>query len=114
MTKTILGIKGPEKSCEDKKCPFHGEINVKKELSEGIVIKKDINHSATISWEKPYHVPKYERFEMRRYKLRVHNPACIDAAVGAAVTVAKTRPLSKTKDHVIIAVRNHLVREEKA
>lgn len=105
MNEELLGRKAPPKSCGDTKCPFHGLVTVKKEIFVGKVIRKDVNHSATIVWERPYYVPKYERYEMRRSKIRVHNPACFDAPLGAWVTVAKTRPLSKTKNHVIIAVR---------
>ena len=104
MNNHILGKKAPEQRCEDKKCPFHGQLKVKKETYEGVIVKKDVNHTATISWERPFYVPKYERFEMRRSKMRVHNPACLDAPVGAKVLVAKSRPLSKTKNHVIISV----------
>lgn len=88
--------------CHDIKCPFHGGLNVKKEIFVGKVIKRDLNHSATIEWFWPLLVPKYERFETRRVRLRVHNPACINAQLGDKVKVARTRPLSKTKHHVII------------
>jgi len=103
-TKELFGAKAPEKACTDKKCPFHGEINVKKEFFRGKVIKKDINHSATIEWSKSFYVPKYERYEMRRSRMRVHNPPCLDAKIGQEVLAAKTRPMSKTKNHVIIQV----------
>lgn len=92
----------PKEACEDIKCPFHGTIAVKKELIRGKVVKRDINHSATIMWSKSRHIPKYERFEEKNFKLRVHNPACINAKIGDNVVAAKTRPLSKTKHHVII------------
>jgi len=104
MNTTILGFPAPTKNCTDHKCPFHGDLNVKRELFSGKVIKKDINRSATIEWFRSHHVPKYERFEIRRVRLRVHNPACLDAHVGDEVLVARTRPLSKTKNHVIIQV----------
>jgi len=104
MNKELLGVKAPKKECTDKKCPFHGEINVKKELFTGRVIKKEVNRSATIEWSKSYYVPKYERYEIRRSRLRVHNPSCIDANIGEEVLVARTRPMSKTKNHVIIKV----------
>src|SRR3989344_3170219 len=104
MKTELFGFKAPSVSCTDKKCPFHGEIQVKKELLKGVVVRKDINHSATISWFGSHHVPKYERFEVRRSRLRVHNPACIDAPIGAQVVVARTRPLSKTKNHIIISL----------
>jgi len=104
MKSEILGVKAPEKTCTDKKCPFHGDINVKKELLKGKIIKKDISHSATIEWFRPCYVPKYERYEVRRSRIRVHNPPCIDAQIGQEVLVAKTRPLSKVKNHVVLKV----------
>ena len=102
MKKELLGAKAPEKECTDKKCPFHGDITVKEEIFTGKVVKKDLNRSATIEWEKSSYVPKYERYEVRRKRLRVHNPVCLDAQIGDIVVAAKTRPLSKTKHHVII------------
>jgi small subunit ribosomal protein S17 len=104
MTKNILGVKAPKKDCTDLKCPFHGQLNVKKELFKGKVVKKDIHSSATIEWFRSIYVPKYERYEMRKSRMRTHNPACVDAQIGQEVLVAKTRPLSKTKNHVIIQV----------
>lgn len=114
MKSEILGVKAPEKNCTDKNCPFHGQINVKKELFRGKVVKKDINGSATIEWQKPYYVPKYERYEIRRSKMRVHNPACLDAGVGQEVLVARTRPLSKMKNHVIIKITEKGEKQEAA
>ncbi|MBI2665589.1 30S ribosomal protein S17 [Candidatus Woesearchaeota archaeon] len=95
-------MKAPQHACEDKKCPFHGGLAVKKELLTGAVVRKDVNHTATISWFNSSYVPKYERFEQKRSRLRVHNPPCINAEIGDNVVVAKTRPLSKTKNFVII------------
>ncbi len=45
---------------------------------------------------------KYERYEKKRTKLHVHNPECIDANIGDIVRIAETRPISKTKNFVII------------
>ena len=105
MTKEILGIKAPAKPEQyDKNCPFYGKLAVKKELLEGTVVKKDTSRSATIEWNKSRAVPKYERFEVRRFRLRVHNPSSINAEVGQKVLVARTRPISKTKSHVIIKI----------
>ncbi len=104
MKNEILGAKAPEKGCTDKKCPFHGTINVKDELFKGVVIKTDINHTATITWQRPVYIPKYERYEMRTSRLRVHNPVCFSAKVGQVVLAARSRPLSKTKHHVIIKI----------
>tara|TARA_B100000315_G_C14444763_1_gene526315 strand:+ start:152 stop:538 length:387 start_codon:yes stop_codon:yes gene_type:complete len=102
MKNEILGAKAPKKACTDQNCPFHGRLNVKPEVFQGTIVKKDAHHSATIEWKRIHNVPKYERFELRRSHLRVHNPPCLDAQVGQEVLVAKTRPLSKTKHHVVI------------
>lgn len=108
VKKEIFGIAAPKRAYDskyhDKKCPFTGNLAVKKEFLQGKVIKKDTNKSATIEWFHQFYVPKYERFEVRRSRLRVHNPPCIDAKVGQMVLVARTRPLSKTKNHVIIQI----------
>ncbi len=115
MTKTpttvkqqVLGISAPPRASDsqhhDKNCPFTGTLAVKNELIQGRVIKRDASKSATIEWFRPFYVPKYERFENRRSRIRVHNPPAIDAQVGQTVLVARTRPLSKTKHHVILAV----------
>jgi small subunit ribosomal protein S17 len=118
MKKEVLGIKAPDvKGVQDKKCPFYGDLAVKKETLSGIVVKKDVNRSATIEWNKSVYIPKFERYEVRRYRLRVHNPASINAEIGQKVLVARTRPLSKTKNHVIIkilaeAVAKPIVEEE--
>ncbi len=106
--KEVLGFSTPndvtDSKYSDKKCPFTSSLPVKKELLRGIVVKRDTNHSATIEWTRIKSVPKYERFEVVRNKLRVHNPPIIDAQIGNMVVVARTRPLSKTKNHVIIKI----------
>jgi small subunit ribosomal protein S17 len=103
--KTVLGIKSPEPAQEyDKNCPFHGEITVKSETLTGVVVKKDANRSATIEWERSVPVPKYERNLIRRSRVRVHNPECINAEIGQKVLVARSKPISKTKHFVILKV----------
>jgi len=108
VRKEVLGIPAPVKAFDSayhhKVCPFTGNLAVKKELLSGVVIKKDTNRSATIEWNRSRYVPKYERYEVRRSRLRVHNPPCLDAQVGQKVLVARTRPLSKTKNHVILQI----------
>lgn len=104
MKKIGIDIKAPEKACTDKKCPFHGSFGVKKEEFVGTLIKKDVNKSATIEWERQYYIPKYERYERRRSRLRVHNPPCVNASVGDIVRVVKTKPMSKTKNFAIVEV----------
>ena len=95
---------GQQKSCGDKKCPIHGKVLVKPENYTGKVIKKDSSRSATIEWSRRLYIPKFERYEVRRSRIHVHNPACIDAKIGDTVKAMKTRPLSKTKNFAIVEV----------
>ena len=106
MKKEILGIAAPEQpgSRFDKNDPYYGSINVKQETIVGTVIRKDAHGSATIEWERMVDVPKYERKDKRRSRIRVHNPASVNAQIGDKVLVAKTRPISKSKHHVILRV----------
>lgn len=97
-----IKVKAPKQKCEDRKCPFHGSLKTRGRLLTGIVINTDAHKSATIEFERSYYIPKYERHEKRRTRLRVHNPSCIDAKKGDKVKVSECRPLSKTKKFVII------------
>ena len=118
VQETVLGIPAPQSAYDsanyDKKCPFTGGLVVKKELLTGKIIKKDTNKSATIEWFRSHYVPKYERFEMKRSRLRVHNPPALNAQIGQTVLVARTRPLSKTKHHVIIQVYENSLEKTKS
>ena len=106
MVKKIknIGIKVnvPSKECNDKKCPFHGDLNLRGRTFEGIIIKKDVHRTATVEWPRNVKIPKYERFEKKRTKIRVHNPQCISANEGDKVKVKECRKVSKTKNFVII------------
>ncbi len=97
-----LEVKSPTKSCEDKKCPYHGELKPRGRIFTGIIKSKDPNKTATVYWERLSYLKKYERYEKRRTKLKVHNPSCINADVGDTVKIMETRPISKTKKFVII------------
>ncbi len=99
-----IGIKvnPPTKECADKKCPFHGELRVRGRSFEGIVLKKDVHRSATVEWGRTIKIPKYERYEKKRTKIHVHNPPCIDAKEGDKVKIMECKPISKTKNFVIV------------
>ena len=95
-------IKAPTKECKDKKCPVHGDIRVRGRTFTGVIIKRDVHKTATVEWSRRIKIPKYERFEKKRTKVRAHNPPCIDAKDGDKVKIMECKPLSKTKNFVII------------
>lgn len=102
-SKTIFGMQSPAKeSCTDGKCPFHGGLGVKRRMFVGTVVANKAQKTATISWNRRYFIPKYERYEMRRTKLHVHLPACIPTQEGDRVRIIETKPISKTKNFVVI------------
>ena len=102
--KTTIGIdlKAPKDKCEDKKCPFHGNLKVRGRVFNGVVINVDVNRSSTIEFERKVYVPKFEINEKKRTRLRAHNPSCINAKKGDKVRIAECKPISKTKNFVII------------
>ncbi|OGM02687.1 30S ribosomal protein S17 [Candidatus Woesearchaeota archaeon RBG_13_36_6] len=70
----------------------------------GEVLSTKSHKTAKVVRERQYFLRKYERYEKRQTKIKVHNPTCINAKVGDLVRVVESRPLSKTKNFVIVEV----------
>lgn len=68
----------------------------------GEVESTKMQKSATVRWEYSEKVPKYERYERRNTKITVHVPEDMDIEEGDQVKVGETRPISKTKSHIIM------------
>ncbi len=95
-------LEAPNQKCNDVKCPFHGELSARGRQFTGTIISTKMRKTAVIEFERLYFLKKYERYEKRRTKLKVHNPECINAKDGDVVSIIECRPLSKTKNFVII------------
>lgn len=67
----------------------------------GTVVSDRMTRTVTVAWERRHFVQKYQRYERRYSKVKAHNPDEIDAKVGDRVTIAETRPISKTKHFII-------------
>lgn len=105
MGKNIgIKIKIPKKDCKDKKCPFHGSLKCRGQAFIGTVVSSKMHKSCIVEWEWKKFLPKYERYENKRTKVKVHNPLCINAEEGNIVKIVGCRPLSKTKNFVIIEI----------
>lgn len=103
--KTIgIEVELPKQECNDYHCPFHGSLKVRGRMFNAKITKVDINKSATVEFINFYYLQKYERYEKRNVKLKVHNPPCINAKIGDQVKIMESRPISKTKNFVIIEV----------
>ena len=97
-----LALQVPKQKCNDINCPFHGKISVRGRQFTGTIVSAKMRKTAVVEFERLHHVSKYERYEKRRTKLKVHNPECLDAKDGDIVKIMECRPLSKTKTFVII------------
>jgi small subunit ribosomal protein S17 len=97
-----IGVKAPSQTCDDTNCPFHGNLGLRGRSFTGIVTSTNMTKTAIVEWSYRWPVPKYERSETRKSKIHAHNPPCIDAQVGDIVKIIQTRPLSKTKNFVIV------------
>jgi small subunit ribosomal protein S17 len=101
----IEGLEPPKKECNDKKCPWHGNVKVRGGIFEGKIVSIRPQRTAIIEREYFHYLPKYERYERRHSKLYAHLPPCIDASIGETVVIGETRKLSKTKAFVVLQVK---------
>ena len=105
MVKDIgLNVKAPEAECTDPNCPFHGALSVRGQILDGTVVSTKMDKTVVVQREYFKRNIKYDRYEKRRSKLHAHNPPCINAKEGDKVVIAECRPLSKTKNFVIVEV----------
>lgn len=70
----------------------------------GTVISDKANKTVTVEWERRRLITKYERYEKRYSRVYAHNPITINARLGDIVRIHETRPLSKTKNFVVVEV----------
>ncbi|MEM4259680.1 MAG: 30S ribosomal protein S17 [Candidatus Woesearchaeota archaeon] len=106
-----INVQIPVKDCKDLKCPFHGSVKVHGRILVGEVISDKADKTVTIKWELRKFIKKYERYAIKTKKIKAHNPACINAKTGDIVTIMETRPLSKTKNFVVIEIQNTLKKQ---
>lgn len=99
---TGIVLEMPKQKCNDMKCSFHGNLSVRGRRFTGVVVSTRMRKTAVIEFERLHFLRKYERYEKRRTKLKVHNPECINAKEGDLVDIMECRPLSKTKNFIII------------
>ncbi|AAG19945.1 MULTISPECIES: 30S ribosomal protein S17 [Halobacterium] len=99
-----LNVTEPEGTCSDEDCPFHGNLSVRGQVLEGEVASTDMEKTVVVEREYDVFVPKYDRYMKRRSRVPAHAPECFDISVGDTVSIAETRPLSKTKSHVVVEI----------
>lgn len=100
-----IDVKEPEKTCNDRNCPFHGNLSVRGQIFDGVVVSDKMQKSAVVERERLFYFKKYERYEKRTSTFSVRNPPCINAKIGDKVKFMECRPLSKTISFVIVEVK---------
>lgn len=94
----------PKRECDDDNCPFHGRLSCRGRVFTGTIISVKMQKTAIVEWERKQFLSKYERYEKRRSRVKAHNPACIGAHDGSIVKIMECKPLSKTKNFVIVEI----------
>ncbi|MWV39208.1 MULTISPECIES: 30S ribosomal protein S17 [Natrialba] len=88
-----------------EKCPFYGDLSVRGQILEGQVVSTDMDKTVVVEREYDVAVPKYDRSMKRRSRIPAHVPGVLEPlSVGDTVKIAETRPLSKTKSHVVVEI----------
>ncbi|AFZ71564.1 30S ribosomal protein S17 [Natronobacterium gregoryi] len=96
-------------------CPFYGELPVRGQILEGTVVSTDMDKTVVVEREYDVAVPKYDRYMKRRSRIPAHVPGVLEPlSVGDSVKIAETRPLSKTKSHVVVEVTEEATAEDVA
>uniref|UniRef100_A0A7C5TKA5 Small ribosomal subunit protein uS17 n=1 Tax=Ignisphaera aggregans TaxID=334771 RepID=A0A7C5TKA5_9CREN len=98
------GLRPPERTCNDKKCPWHGNISVRGALIVGKVAKARMHNTAIVEREYLVWIRKFKRYERKRSRIHAHNPPCINAKEGDVVLIGETRPLAKSVSFVILGI----------
>lgn len=90
-------------NCNDKLCPFHGQISVRGRTFKGKVITK-FPKRICIEFERTFYVKKYERYAKRKTKLHARLPDCIaeNINIGDYVEIRECRPISKIINFIVI------------
>nr|AJS12432.1 30S ribosomal protein S17P [uncultured archaeon] len=81
-----------------------GGLSLRGRSFVGTVISSKMQKTVTVEWERKHYLKKYERYERRRSRVKAHNPESINAREGDVVKIVECRPLSKTKNFVVVEI----------
>ena len=102
MSNIGLDVKSPKKPCDDRHCPFHGHLSVRRKFLDGKVVSAKMTKTVTVERDYLEYVKKYTRYEKRRSRIMAHSPPCLELIEGDRVRIAECRPLSKEVAFVVV------------
>ncbi|MDH3365371.1 MAG: 30S ribosomal protein S17 [Thermoplasmata archaeon] len=100
-----LDVEPPKETCQDRNCPFHGELPVRGTVLTGTVVSMKMQGTVAVEREHLKYIPKYERYEKRTSRYLAHLPPCMQMNHGDKVSIMECRPLSKRVSYVVIEKR---------
>ena len=97
-----------KKVCQDKTCPFHGNLKTRGKIFKGKVVSKNTKRIA-IEFERMIYVRKYERYSKSRTKIHARLPTCMEKEIniGDNIKIKECRPLSKIIHFVVLEKLNN-------
>ena len=93
-----------EKQTQNQEKGKTASLKTRGRTFRGNVVSSKAQKTVTVQWMRRVYVPKYERYQVKRSKVKAHNPPEIDAKEGDEVIIKECRPLSKTKKFVVVEV----------
>jgi small subunit ribosomal protein S17 len=102
MSEIGLDGKSPKKPCDDRNCPYHGELSVRRKFLDGRVVSAKMTRTVTVERDYLRYVKKYTRYEKRRSRIMAHSPPCLEIHEGDRVKIAECRPVSKEVAFVVV------------
>jgi small subunit ribosomal protein S17 len=102
MSTIGLEVRPPKKPCDDRNCPFHGQLSVRRKFLEGKVVSAKMTKTVNVERDYLRYIKKYTRYEKRRSKIMAHSPPCMEIREGDRVRIAECRPLSKEVAFVVV------------
>jgi small subunit ribosomal protein S17 len=92
------------KKCTDRNCPIHGSLSTRGRTFDGVVVSDKMHSTVVVQRDYVQYVPKFERYKKSSSRIPAHSPECMGVKVGDHVRIAECRPLSKTKNFVVVEV----------
>jgi small subunit ribosomal protein S17 len=104
MVMSEIGLEGrsPKKSCDDRNCPYHGHLSVRRKFLDGKVVSAKMTKTVTVERNYLQYIKKYTRYEKRRSRIMAHSPPCLEVREGDRVKIAECRPISKEVAFVVV------------
>lgn len=97
-----LGVEAPQAPCDDRHCPFHGNLPVRGSVFDGEVVRAAMAKTVVVRRELEHADTKFERLRRVSRKYSVHSPPCLNVKMGDWVRIAECRPIAKTVSFVVV------------